>query len=275
MKLLSIGEILWDLFDGAAHLGGAPFNLAVHARRLGHDVRFVSAVGDDDLGRAALAEARRLGIATDSIATVAAPTGTVTVAVDAAGQPSFTIHRPAAYDCIPARAVDFEPEWIAFGTLLQTTPAMHRLIMDLIEAHPRARRFYDVNLRPASHTPELVQTLLRVATAVKVNDAEAAALGYHSLEAFCRGWEAACVTRGAAGCALQVNGEYCECPGYVVKVVDTVGAGDAFSAAFLHGLDQAWPAARIGDFANRVGALVASRPGATPDWGIEELGARS
>ena len=276
MRLLSIGEILWDLFDGAAHLGGAPFNLAVHARRLGHNVRFVSAVGDDDLGLAALAEARRLGIATDSIATVTRmPTGTVTVAVDAGGQPAFTIHRPAAYDCIPACGVDFEPDWICFGTLLQMAPAMHRLTMELIEAHPRARRFYDVNLRPGNHTPELVRRLLGVANAVKVNDQEAAALGYQSLGEFCRGWEAACVTRGADGCALQVNGEYRECPGYAVKVVDTVGAGDAFSAAFLHGIAQGWPAERIGDFANRVGALVASRAGATPEWEAGEVEVRS
>src|SRR5947208_941761 len=94
VNLISIGEILWDLIDGGAHLGGAPFNLAVHARRLGHKVVFVSAVGDDDLGRAALAEARALGLDTDFIATVdGVPTGTVTVALDPAGQPTFTIHR--------------------------------------------------------------------------------------------------------------------------------------------------------------------------------------
>ena len=223
---------------------------------------FVSAVGDDELGRAALAQAAACGIAPDFIATVAGvPTGTVTVALDAAGQPAFTIHRPAAYDCIPARGVDFDPDWICFGTLHQTTPAMRRLTGSLIEAHPRARRFYDVNLRPGCYTPELVAELLRRATVVKLNESEAAEVG-HSGDV--------CITRGAAGCTIILDGRRCECPGYQVNVVDTVGAGDAFSAAFLHGLEQGWPPEQIGDFANRVGALVASRRGATPEWSLEE-----
>jgi fructokinase len=272
VRLLSIGEILWDLIGGRRHLGGAPFNLAVHARRLGHEVVFVSAVGDDDLGRAALSEARRLGIGTESIATVAtAPTGTVTVSLDQAGQPAFTLHRPAAYDRIPARPVEFEPDWICFGTLAQTAPAMRGLTRELTAAHPGARRFYDVNLRPDCYTRELVAELMAEADGIKVNDAEAGELGLAippgaSLPRV----QAMCVTRGAAGCSVWVNGEYTDCPGYPIVVADTVGAGDAFSAAFLHGLSQGWPAERVGDFANRVGALVASRRGATPDWTAEE-----
>jgi len=97
-----------------------------------------------------------------------------------------------------------------------------------------------------------------------------------SLEEFCRDyadlykWAGVCVTRGSAGCALLMNGKYIEAPGYPVQVVDTVGSGDAFAAAFLHGLDNGWPTPDIGNFANRVGALVASRRGAIPDWTISE-----
>jgi fructokinase len=260
VKLLSIGEILWDLIGGERHLGGAPFNLAVQARKLGHDVAFVSAVGDDELGRAAIAGARARGIATDHIATVRdAPTGTVTVAVDAAGQPTFTIHRPAAYDHIPPQVVAFEPDWICFGTLLQTAPAMRGRVRELVADHPQARRFYDVNLRPGSYTPDLVAELLRVATVVKLNQDEVI-----EVERMIgpQHWDLACITRGAAGCTVIMNGERHDCPGYPVRVGDTVGAGDAFSAAFLHGLDQGWPPEKIGDFANRVGAEAASRRGA-------------
>jgi fructokinase len=260
VRLLAIGEILWDVIGGELHLGGAPFNLAVQAHRLGHDVCFVSAVGDDEPGHAALARAEGYGIRTDCIAIVSGvATGTVTVAVDSAGQPAFTIHRPAAYDCIPARAVDFDAEWICFGTLHQNSPAMRRLTQDLLDAHPRARRFYDVNLRPGCYTPELIADLLREATIVKLNDSEAAEidsmLGRQQ-------WQSACITRGAAGCTIILDGRRYDCPGYAVKVADTVGAGDAFSAAFLHGLHQGWPPEQIGDFANRVAAGVASRPGA-------------
>jgi fructokinase len=260
VNLLSIGEILWDLIGNERYLGGAPFNLAVQARRLGHNVAFVSAVGDDELGHAAIAAAQAQGISADYIATVpGVPTGTVTVALDFAGQPSFTIHRPAAYDRIPAHPIAFDPDWICFGTLLQTAPAMRQLVRGLLDAFPGARRFYDVNLRPGSYTAELVADLLRVATVVKLNETEveevARMLGPQS-------WELACITRGADGCTVIMNGWRYDCRGYPVKVADTVGAGDAFSAAFLHGLDQGWPPAQIGDFANRIGAEVASRRGA-------------
>ena len=261
MNLLSIGEILWDLIDGSAHLGGAPFNLAVQARRLGHQVAFVSAVGDDGLGRTALAEAATRGIPTDFIAIVpGASTGTVTVALDPSGQPEFTIHRPAAYDCIPLRPIDFDPDWICFGTLHQTTPAMRRLTQHLLDTHPHARRFYDVNLRPRCYTPELIADLLRQATMVKLNEAEAGELDHMFGP---QRWESACITRGAAGCTIYLNGQRYDCPGYPVTVADAVGAGDAFSAAFLHGLEQGWPPPQIGDFANRIAAQAASRRGAT------------
>jgi len=99
MKIVSIGEILWDVFPNAEHLGGAAFNFAAHARRLGHEVEFVSGVGDDERGRRALARAEELGMSTRFIRVIpGVPTGIVSVEIDPGGQPAFTIHRPAAYD---------------------------------------------------------------------------------------------------------------------------------------------------------------------------------
>ena len=100
----------------------------------------------------------------------------------------------------------------------------------LMDAVPGARRFYDVNLRRGCYTPELVRELLSLADAVKLNDDEA--------ELFPDLGEApsVAVTRGERGCAVRIGNDRAECPGYTVKVVDTVGAGDAFAAAFLHGL---------------------------------------
>jgi fructokinase len=97
-----------------------------------------------------------------------------------------------------------------------------------------------------------------------------------SLEEFCRGyarmfgWKAVCVTTGAQGCVALIDSEYIEARGYSVEVADTVGAGDAFAAAFVHGLYEGWRPREITDFANRVGALVASRTGAIPAWTVEE-----
>jgi fructokinase len=120
------------------------------------------------------------------------------------------------------------------------------------------------------------------ATIFKISDEEICLVeqmfgrSHHSREEFCRryselfGWEAVCVTRGARGCALLIGGEYLEAAAYHVRVADTVGAGDAFAAAFVHGLSSGWSSMEIADFANRVGALVASRDGAVPVWTIEE-----
>jgi fructokinase len=162
-------------------------------------------------------------------------------------------------------------------------PAARTLLEEVIGRFPAARKFYDVNLRKDSFTPALVERLLGLADVVKLNDGEVDAVqqmlgtSEPSLEAFCQrfgarlGWQAACVTRGDCGCAVWIAGAYHELPGYSVKVADTVGAGDAFAAAFVHGLDAGWSPREVGDFANRLGALVASRPGGVPAWTLDEV----
>jgi fructokinase len=140
-----------------------------------------------------------------------------------------------------------------------------------------------VNLRSDGYTPELIQELMSRATIVKLNHEEVEAIAHMlgsrhgSLEEFCRNyaalykWDGVCITRGSLGCAVLMGGKYIEASGYPVQVVDTVGAGDAFAAAFLHGLGNGWSTLETADFANRVGALVASRRGAIPDWTISEV----
>lgn len=281
--------MLWDVVGDTEHLGGAPFNFAAHLSKLGHDVSFISAVGMDARGDKILDRMAGMGLSARCVRRLANyPTGTATVTFDVENQPHFKISRPAAYDFPQLSDPDFEelmalrPEWIYFGTLQQMSSEARELTAKLLDSVTSARRFYDVNLRPNSWEPALVRESLKKATVVKLNDTEVAEIAkifgeaYDSLEEFCRsysakfGWEAVCITRGAQGCALLIGEEYVEAPGYSVKVADTVGAGDAFAAAFVHGFGSGWPAARIADFANRVGALVASKAGAIPDWTIEE-----
>lgn len=289
MNIISIGEILWDVFAGSEHLGGAPFNFAAHARRLGHDLVFLSAVGADTRGDRALARVAELGLSTRFIRRVPQqPTGFVSVELDDENQPRFAIHRPAAYDYVQLDEKEYEelsgwrPDWIYFGTLHQMGRQARGSTEQLLRHCPQAKRFYDVNLRAESYTAALVCHLLGSADVVKLNEAEALEVAQmfgtpvESLEGFCRdyaarfGWEAVCVTRGADGCVLLVGGEYVEAEGYTVQVSDTVGAGDAFAAAFLHGLAAGWTPQEIADSANRLGALVASRHGAVPPWTLEE-----
>jgi fructokinase len=284
MLVTSLGEILWDLIGGQELLGGATFNFSVQLSRLGHQVSFLSAVGDDDRGRRALQTASQLGLSTKFIRTVkGAPTGTVSVVIDAEGQPTFEIHRPAAYDFVELPALDAPPQWIYHGTLQFVEPRMRALLLELVRLYPDARRFYDINLRKNSYTPALVMELLPLANVVKLNDDELshvqrmAGTSHASTEKFCRDyaarfhWDALCVTRGERGCAILQGAEYVEVDGIPVDVADTVGAGDAFAAAFLHGLSQNWPPAKTGAFANRLGALVASRPGGVPNWSWTDL----
>jgi fructokinase len=203
------------------------------------------------------------------------------------GRTSFVIDRPAAYDAIVLSQSDIErliqqaPAWLYYGTLFSSTLEGERVLCRLLDALPVATRFYDLNLRPGCYSEELVNRLLARAHVVKLNEEELDAV--HKFtglpltpEPFCRegakryGWKAVCVTLGARGCALLACSDYAEEKGHVVNAIDSVGAGDAFAAAFLHGLISEWPAAQIAEFANRVGALVASRPGAIPDWTVEE-----
>ncbi|HSK43554.1 MAG TPA: carbohydrate kinase [Candidatus Binatia bacterium] len=293
MKIVAIGEVLWDILPSAEHLGGAPFNFAWHAHNLGHEVCFVSAVGNDRRGQQALEQMSEAGLSTRFISRVPAhPTGTVTVAMDPHGVPQYTIHRPAAYDLPALSPDDFgallqpAPDWIYFGTLQQMSAPAHDLVLKLLAAAPSAKRFYDVNLRCDSFTPELVRTLARHAHILKLNEQEVPAIQQigavqrDSREQFCRNCLSAfqldgiCITLGPQGCALLMNNEYLEAPGVAVKVADTIGAGDAFSAALLHGINAGWTAPQIADFANRVGALIASHSGGTPKWTMAEAFAR-
>ncbi|HEY2913711.1 MAG TPA: carbohydrate kinase [Candidatus Angelobacter sp.] len=289
MKIVSVGEVLWDVLPFAEHLGGAPFNFAWHAHNLGHEVCFVSAVGNDPHGNQALKQMAEAGLSTRFIRQVPDhPTGTVTVAMDPLGLPHYTIHRPAAYDFPSVSPSNFDallnraPDWIYFGTLQQMSAPAHDLTLRLLASAPSAKRFYDINLRANFFTPELIQDLARHANVLKLNEQEVpvlreiAGIEGDSVERFCRDClsmfqlDAICITLGPEGCVLLMNDEFLESPGFSVQVADTVGAGDAFSAALLHGINVGWPVSQIANFANRVGALIASRPGGTPKWSIDE-----
>jgi fructokinase len=279
-----LGEVLWDLFPDSARLGGAALNFAAHLQRLGHVPRLVSAVGADLPGEDARAAIIALGLDTRLLqSTERYKTGSASVRTGPGDQTWFTIERPAAYDAVELSAdsvqqlVDWNPTWFYYGTLFPSGVQSRSVLHRLLNALPNAARFYDVNLRPGFESPLLVRELLQIADVVKLNERELAVVSEllnlpADAEGFCRvgaerhAWRAACVTLGARGCAMFVGGDYAEAPGVRVDVADTVGAGDAFAAAFVHGLASDWPAARIASVANHLGALVAASAGAIPDW---------
>ena len=303
-RAVGIGELLFDLLPDGPRLGGAPFNVVAHLRRLGLETAYVSTVGRDALGARALAEVGRLGVDASCIAMADVPTGVVRVELDEAGSPTFEIVSPAAYETIePEQVVAFGPAArhaasssdvithapppafgvLVFGTLAQRFPGVLAATRALAARRP-AVRLYDVNLRSGCWTPELVRELTGLATIVKLNAAEAEALAdplglpRSGTEQFARaladraGLRGVCVTRGAEGASLLLGGTFVEVPAVPVVVADTIGAGDAFASGLAAGLVRGWPAGAILDLAARLAALVASRHGAIPDWSPSELG---
>ena len=292
-RVLGVGELLWDLFPDGPRLGGAPFNVTANLRRLGHRAAFVTAVGDDDLGRAALAAADDLGVDARFIATALdLPTGAVEVTLDPDAGHRFAIRSPAAYesigdgDALVDRVRGWAPSALIHGTLAQRFDGVRALTRRIAAEIRPTHRLYDVNLRDGCWTPTLVLDLLGDATIVKVNEEEAdvlagllaasgdpASLGARLADRLADrfGIAVLCITRGPRGAATWTDGTEHAVDGIAIEVVDTVGAGDAFAAGLLHGLLSGSTPTEALSLANRLGALVASRPGALPPWRLDEL----
>jgi fructokinase len=290
MQILSTGEVLWDIVEGTEFLGGAPLNFSVTSQRLGNSVLLLTGVGDDELGRKALRKMVSLGVKTNFVQIVReVPTGTAQVTLDKSGSATFQIGRPAAFDVLNVNSGLIQecqkalPDWIYFGTLANAHSPNEEMLHRLVEQLQPVKCFYDMNLRDGHWNLPLIERLSALATVIKLNDEEAkrifdlkfGSLPY-TLERFCEHWSEAfgvqliCVTMGSAGCALYSNNSFLTFGGYSVEVVDTVGAGDAFAAGLLYGLDLGWSSQRIASFANALGAMIASRRGATPAWTVEE-----
>ena len=290
VKIIAVGEVLWDVFGETEFLGGAPLNFSAAMQRLGSFVALISAVGDDARGKRALDAVAQLGLSTRFIRiSKSQPTGAAIVKTDELGNAEFSIPRPAAFDELApddegmAALESAVPSWLYFGTLAQMSPDNEQFLHRLLDRLPLVHRFYDMNLREGHWDMAVVQRLSALADIVKLNEDEAKTLfqlkcgtAEFCIEGFCRAWAAdfgidtICITRGRHGCAIFSAGRLYQSEGFSVQVADTVGAGDAFAAAFLYGRLQGWPLPAQARFANALGAIVASRSGATPQWSIEE-----
>ena len=282
MRIVGLGEVLWDLLPGGASLGGAPANFAYIAGLLGSEGIVASRVGEDSLGRDALERMRELGLGTDYVQVDSGhPTGTVNIEIDAEGQARFEIAHPVAWDFLeltPAwRQLANETDAVCFGSLAQRSPRSRATIQSFIDAvSADAIKVFDVNLRQSYYSQEILGDSMKRADIVKVNNQELPKImKLHGLPHKNERWSAeallakfnlklVCVTRGADGSLLVQQDDIDEHPGFRVKVADTVGAGDAFTAALLHEYLHGSPLKSMNEMANRVGAWVASKPGGMP-----------
>lgn len=282
-QIVGLGEILWDVFPAGRQLGGAPANFAYIANLLGNRGLVASRVGDDDFGRAAIEHLQGRGVSTASIQRDAVhPTGTVRVEVDAAGQARFEIAEGVAWDFL-----EWTPEWrklageidaVCFGSLAQRCSTTKATIQSFLRtARHGAVRIFDVNLRQRFFTRETLVSSMEVADIVKLNHEELPRImQILQLAEGDESWSAkrlleqnklkmVCITRGSHG-SLLVTGDRrpVEHPGYEVKVADTVGSGDAFTAALVYEYLRGSSLEEMSDMANRVGAWVASQVGGMP-----------
>ncbi|MFH7324862.1 carbohydrate kinase [Desulfurivibrio sp. C05AmB] len=295
--IVAIGEVVWDIFPDREVLGGAPVNVAYHLAAQGLAVRVITRVGRDGLGDATLARLAQLGLPLAGVQRdEELATGRVRVTFGPDREPRYEIVAPAAWDNIdPAAAlatVGDQPYDLVFGTLAQRDSRSRLAIRAL--AAQALTCFYDVNLRPPFTPRELVLESLALADLVKVNGEELRQLAawldlpglpedagepgsppgelvisrdQEQLAAAVReryGLAALVITEGAAGAWVRTASATQAVPGEPVAVADTVGAGDAFFAALIAAYQEKLPWPEILRRANRRGAYVASRPGATP-----------
>jgi fructokinase len=280
-KVVGIGEVLWDLFPEGPQLGGAPANFAYHAHALGADAAVVSRVGNDTYGREILERFKKQGLLAGTVQVdEEAPTGTVTVALQDQGVPRFIIHENTAWDRVQvtraALEVVQEADAICFGTLAQRHAISRLSIQRLLGAACMdALRVCDINLRQKFYSRELVEQSMRMANVLKLNEGELPILaGMFELKGVRRQqieWLAktfelrlVALTCGAQGSLLYERGRWSEQPTPPVEVVDTVGAGDAFTAALVMGLLNGMDLDEVHAAASEVASYVCSQAGATP-----------
>ncbi|MEP6671916.1 MAG: carbohydrate kinase [Chthoniobacter sp.] len=280
-QIIGVGEVLWDLLPTGRQLGGAPANFVCHAHALSAGARLISRVGDDPAGREIIARFQARGLPTDTIGVdTTAPTGSVSVVLDASGHPNYTIHENVAWDRIAADRVALDAvhaaDAVCFGSLAQRTPFVRATVATLLAAtRPDALRIFDINLRTPFIDRDTITQSIAAANVLKLNEQELPVLA----EIFQLSGDPAqqlatlaarfslrlvALTRGGDGSMLFADGNLLEQSGLPVTVRDTVGAGDSFTAAVTVGLLRQWPLEQISHHANAIAAYVCSQAGATP-----------
>jgi fructokinase len=281
--LIGIGEILWDILPGGKQLGGAPANFAYHANALGGRGVVMSRVGDDAMGREILERLDGLGVDRTMVpADDEHPTGTVEVRLDEHGVPDYVIRENVAWDHLATSAGMFElahrADCVCFGSLGQRSVESRDAIQAFLRGtDEKCLRVFDINLRQHYYSTELIEQLMDLANVLKLNDqempivsrvlglADDEVMGVRTLmERY--GLQAVALTRGGAGSSIYSGtGGVVHQAGVEVKVADTVGAGDAFTAALALGMLGGMEMEAIGRRAVEVAAFVCSQRGATPD----------
>jgi fructokinase len=285
MKVLVFGEILWDIIEGTPHLGGAPLNFAAHVKQCGQESAMVSCLGKDDLGDRAEGLVKEMGVDVSMVQRSDKQTGYVPVKlID--GQPDYEIVKDVAYDYIQSEALDQKKiasfGTFYFGSIIQRNPVSNAALQSILDQHQFDNIFYDVNLRKDSYSSEVIKSSLAYCTILKVNDEEVSVISKmifqeeQGFEKFCKSVtnsylqiKTIIITAGKDGSFVFANGVMHAVSTEPIKVVDTVGAGDSFSAAFAYVFAKTNDPIKAAKIANKVGGFVASNAGPNPVYSKE------
>ncbi len=282
--VVGLGEVLWDVFSDGPRFGGAPANFACSAAGLARgrfDIAMVSAVGTDALGQLAIASLVEHQVNVAAVSQIHTPTGQVHVQLDEQGHATYEFAADVAWDRLEwsseLEQLAHRTDAVCFGTLGQRSEVSLATIRRFVAAtRPTALRILDVNLRPPFVSDAIIIDSLRLANILKLNDEELAVLARligltgSPAEMLKRladkfALQVVALTRGVNGAILIRGDEISEHPGVAVHVVDTVGAGDAFTAALALGLLDCRDLETINRTACEVAAFVCSQSGATPN----------
>lgn len=279
-KITCFGEVLWDVFPTHKKIGGAPLNVANRLQALGNDVTMISAIGEGGNGTKLLDYIKEVGINPSCIQVHNEyKTGKVKVMLNEKGSASYDIKYPRAWDKIRLTEINKNAvknsDAFVFGSLAARDESSRNTLFKLIELSNY--KIFDLNLRPPYYTKELLIKLMNEADFIKFNDDELYEVSgyldskYRSMEQNIRfiskktNTKHICVTKGHHGAVLLYEDKFYYNSGYLIKVIDTVGAGDSFLGSLISQLLNKVNPQEAVDFACAVGALVAQSEGANPE----------
>lgn len=287
LKFVSFGEVLFDVFQNHKKIGGAPLNLALRISSFGFPIAMISAVGNDEEGKTIVDYMvnNRLN-AEGMVTTESFKTGLVDVQIDERGSASYSIAYPAAWDHIehtdPIQQIIKEADVFLYGSLACRSKVSKNTLLQLLE-NKHLYKVFDVNLRKPHYTMDTLQELMDHADFIKFNDEELIEISNNlgaksdSIEeqmlfiSKVTNTKSICVTKGKHGAVLLWKDEFYYNPGYSIKVVDTVGAGDSFLAALITKLLSNNNPQKAIDFGSAIGAMVASCEGANPVFSQKDM----
>ncbi len=285
-KTLCFGEVLWDMLPSGAKPGGAPMNVALHLHRIGADVGLVARVGNDYLGEKLLDFMQDFGLDTSLVQVDnELDTSQVIVHLDDNKNATYEICENVAWDNVDAtdEALAFSKEAgvFVYGTLASRFEKTRQTLLSLLQI-TGAYKVVDVNLRAPYTDQVVVDELLHKADLIKVNDEELPLIASwhkvsgndHQLMEWMANFynaNAVCVTKGADGADLYMDSEFVTHPGFKIQLADSVGAGDAFLGGLISAIIEGKSPEDAITYACAVGAFVASKEGATPDYNHSEI----